>query len=158
MGIIGCIIAMSMMLGFILVIPISIVLLHIFIISIVCIAYIMRSMGYLIIFKSECRVEGWKAFVPLYSTYILYSHLEIIWLFVINIAVTLLVWIVDKDIMTSLWMLYTLSANGFVGYKLTKLLNHPTGLVALSIALPDFTYAIHGLIIVKDKIKDKIKC
>lgn len=90
MGIIGCIIAMSMMFGFILVIPISIILLHIFIISIVCIAYIMRSMGYLIIFKCEYRVEGWKAFVPLYSTYILYSHLKIIWLFMINIAVTLL--------------------------------------------------------------------
>lgn len=50
----------------------------------------MRSMGYLIIFKCEYRVEGWKAFVPLYSTYILYSHLKIIWLFMINIAVTLL--------------------------------------------------------------------
>lgn len=113
------------------------------------IGYLMRSIGYMLLFTNAYNEKGWKGFIPFYGTYLLYTKLQIVWLFFVSIGITIIAYFVGKSWMYSIWTICVMVINGFVGYKTAKELDHPLWLTVLSVFMPDLVFAIHGIMELK---------
>ena len=128
------------------------------------VGYLMKSIGYRLLYNKIFGESAWKAFVPFYNDFIVYNHLGVLWLFwlkivaYISLPISLLFSMIVEgtNINTIIYniLLIVLTILKIVfEYFLVKRIGQSPLFCILTFLFPNLTILINGVICVDNRDK-----